>query len=231
MQGSISVSSMPAVFSLQIKDPGSAATHFIGAVAALVAAPFLICRYISLGADWISLAGVIVFLCSMFLLYAASTTYHTVVTDTVTEKKLKKVDHMMIFILIAGTYTPICLTALRDGCGLYLLLAIWGLAFIGMVFKFCWVTCPKWISSVIYIGMGWLCIFALPQLVACLSKEGFMYLLYGGIIYTVGGIIYALRLPIFNSRHPYFGSHEIFHLFVMAGNLMHFIVIYRFILY
>lgn len=217
-------------FSLTIKDPCSAGTHFIGAVASAVAAPFLILHYVESGADFLSVISACVFVLSMFLLYSASTAYHTVVVSCELDKKFKKLDHMMIFVLIAGSYTPFCLITLRESCGVMLLACIWGMALLGMVFKFLWVTCPKWVSSVIYIGMGWMVVFALPQIMNNIQPKGFWYLLAGGIVYTIGGVIYALKLSIFNSRHNYFGSHEIFHLFVMAGNLLHFIAIYYYVL-
>ena len=89
---------------------------------------------------------------------------------------------------------------------------------------------PKWVSSVLYIGMGWTCVLAFTQLLNSLSPAAFGWLLAGGIIYTVGGVIYALKLPIFNRKHKNFGSHEIFHLFVMGGSLCHFVVMYAFVL-
>ncbi len=214
---------------LPVKDPVSAATHGIGALASIIAAPFLITHYIQLGAGTVSIFSICVFLLSMVLLYSASTLYHTIITSPAKTLILKKFDHMMIFILIAGSYTPFCLITLGNRTGLLLLIGVWTFALVGMIFKFFWVTCPKWVSSVIYIAMGWLCIFAIPQFYHALSKEGFFWLLIGGIIYTVGGIVYALKLPIFNSKHKYFGSHEIFHLFVMAGNLCHFIVVYNYL--
>lgn len=215
---------------VKIKDPGSAMTHFIGAVSAAVAGFFLLNHFVRKGADGVDLVGALVFIVSMIALYTASTVYHSVVVEASVDKMFKKIDHMMIFILIAGTYTPICLTALRDSCGYYLLAAIWGVAALGMIFKYFWVTCPKWMSSVIYIGMGWLCILALPQIVAGMSLKGFLYLLAGGIVYTLGGVIYALKLKVFNEAHPHFGSHEIFHLFVMAGNALQFVAIYNYLL-
>ena len=102
-------------------------------------------------------------------------------------------------------------------------------AIIGILIKACWITCPKWFSSVLYIAMGWVCVLAFTQILNSLSSAAFGWLLAGGIIYTIGGIIYALKLPIFNSRHKNFGSHEIFHLFVMGGSVCHFIVMYVFI--
>ena len=143
---------------------------------------------------------------------------------------LKKIDHMMISVLIAGSYTPICLLVLGGRMGWILLAIVWGFAIAGILIKAFWVFCPKWVSSVLYIGMGWTCVLAFTQLLNSLSPAAFGWLLAGGIIYTVGGVIYALKLPIFNSKHKNFGSHEIFHLFVMGGSLCHFVVMYAFVL-
>ena len=133
---------------------------------------------------------------------------------------------MMISVLIAGSYTPICLLVLGGRTGLILLAIVWAFAIAGILIKAFWVFCPKWVSSVLYIGMGWTCVLAFTQLLNSLSPAAFGWLLAGGIIYTVGGVIYALKLPIFNNKHKYFGSHEIFHLFVMAGSACHFVVMY-----
>ena len=92
-----------------------------------------------------------------------------------------------------------------------------------------WITCPKWLSSVLYIGMGWLCVLAFVPIFHALPRAGFDWLLAGGIIYTIGGVIYALKVPLFDSRHKNFGSHEIFHIFVMLGSACHFIVMYFFV--
>ena len=101
---------------------------------------------------------------------------------------------------------------------------------VGNLIKAFWINCPKWFSSVLYIGMGWTCVLAFTQILNALSPAAFAWLLAGGVIYTIGGVIYALKLPIFNNRHKYFGSHEIFHLFVMGGSACHFIVMYVFVI-
>ena len=134
---------------------------------------------------------------------------------------------MMIFVLIAGTYTPICVLVLGGKEGMYLLALIWGISLGGMVLKAFWVTCPRWFSSILYIAMGWVCILVFPLLLDKLSPAAFTWLFAGGILYTVGGVVYALKLKGFNSIHKYFGSHEIFHLFVMAGSFCHFVVMYK----
>ncbi len=111
--------------------------------------------------------------------------------------------------------------------GLLIMLAlVWGIAITGIIIKGFWVFCPKWVSSVLYISMGWICVLAFSQILNNLTRAEFGWLLAGGIIYTIGGVIYALKLPIFNSKHKNFGSHEIFHLFVMGGSACHFVVMY-----
>lgn len=212
-----------------IKDPGSAITHFIGMLMAIFAAIPLLIKAAQ-EPDPIYLVSLAIYAASLILLYAASTTYHTFDLSEKTNTLLKKIDHMMIFVLIAGSYTPICLITLKGTTGLFLLCLVWGIAIVGIILKAFWVFCPKWVSSVLYIGMGWTCVLAFTKILNTLSPAAFGWLLAGGIIYTVGGIIYALKLPIFNNKHKNFGSHEIFHLFVMGGSMCHFIVMYAFIL-
>lgn len=178
----------------------------------------------------IYILSISIYALSLILLYAASTTYHTFNPSKRVSTILKKIDHMMISVLIAGSYTPICLLVLGGRTGMILLAIVWGIAIVGILIKAFWVYCPKWVSSVLYIGMGWTCVLAFTQILNSMSTAAFGWLLAGGIIYTVGGIIYALKLPVFNNRHKYFGSHEIFHLFVMGGSFCHFIVMYAFVL-
>lgn len=217
-------------FELEIKDPGSAITHFIAMVLSVLAAtPLLFKAYRDTGnfsLTWLSLA---IFIISMILLYAASTIYHTLDISPKVNKLLRKIDHMMIFILIAGTYTPVCMVVLGDRTGWMLLALVWSIAIMGITIKACWITCPKWFSSVIYIAMGWVCLLVFGRLLDTLPTAAFLWLLAGGIIYTAGGVIYALKLPLFNSKHKDFGSHEVFHLFVMAGSACHFVFMYSFV--
>lgn len=213
---------------LKAKEPGSAITHLIGGLMAIFAATPLLLKAAS-NPGYIHSISLGIFVLSLILLYGASTVYHTLNISSKINLRLKKFDHMMIYVLIAGTYTPICIIALGDTTGLILLALIWTLAIIGIIVTAFWVNCPKWLSSVIYISMGWTCVLAFTQIINSLSTAGFSWLLAGGIIYTVGGVIYALKVPIFNKKHKYFGSHEIFHLFVMGGSLCHFILMYKYI--
>lgn len=213
---------------ITIREPGSAITHFIGMMMAVFAAtPLLIKAATTSGG--ITVIAMTVFILSMILLYGASAAYHSLNADGKILRIFRKLDHMMIFVLIAGSYTPVCLIVLGGKLGYTLLAVVWGIAFLGMTLKACWITCPKWFSSVIYIAMGWVCLGVFGQLWNVLPHAAFIWLLAGGVIYTIGGVIYALKLPIFNGRHKYFGSHEIFHLFVMGGSICHFIFMYLFV--
>lgn len=213
---------------LKMKDPGSAITHFIAMLLAIFAIVPLLNKSI-LGANALHTTALTIFIISMVLLYAASTIYHTLDISPKVNQILRKIDHMMIFILIAGTYTPICLIVLGDQTGWTLLLSVWSIAIVGIILNAVWITCPKWFSSLLYIAMGWICAFAFSKIIAALPSSAFAWLLAGGIIYTIGGIIYALKLPIFNAKYKNFGSHEIFHLFVMFGSTCHYVMMYNFV--
>ncbi len=213
---------------ITIREPGSAITHFIAMMMAVFAAvPLLVKAGIQSG--WENFLAMAIFMGSMILLYGASATYHSVDLTGRSLRVFRKLDHMMIFVLIAGSYTPVCLIVLGGKLGYTLLALVWGIAAVGMLVKACWITCPKWFSSVIYIAMGWVCVLVFGPLLKTLSAPAFLWLLAGGIIYTVGGVIYALKLPIFNAKHKFFGSHEVFHLFVMGGSICHFIFMYLYV--
>ncbi len=184
----------------KVKDPGSALTHFIAMILAIIAAIPLLSKA---GHDsgHMHISALAIFILSMIGLYAASTIYHTLDISPKINKLLRKIDHMMIFILIAGTYTPVCMIVLGDKTGWTMLTLVWGIAIVGILINALWITCPKWFSSLIYIAMGWVCILAITKILSSMPRAGFMWLLAGGIIYTVGGIIYAMKLPFFNSRH------------------------------
>lgn len=206
------------------RQPGSAYTHLAGIIFSVFAAFPLLIK--AAAASGISLFSCAVFILGMFLLYSASTLYHTFGRTEKSLLLLKKLDHLMIYVLIAGTYTPVCLIALKGSIGLRLFLLVWGIAFIGIFQCLFFIHCPKWLSAIIYIAMGWSCLLAFPQLLRVTSGGAFALLLAGGICYTFGGVIYALKLPIFDNRHPNFGLHEIFHCFCLAGSLCHYLLVY-----
>lgn len=212
---------------ITIREPGSAITHFIAWLFAVIAASPLIVK--AWDSSPLTAMAMGIFSASMILLYGASTTYHSVAVSDKVLKIFRKIDHMMIFVLIAGSYTPVCLIVLGGKIGYTLLFLVWGTAIVGMTLKAFWITCPKWFSSVIYIAMGWICVLVFGTLWDTLTPAAFAWLLAGGIIYTIGGVLYALKLPVFNSIHKNFGSHEIFHLFVMGGSICHFIFMYFYV--
>ncbi len=211
----------------RLRDPMSTLTHFIGFLAAIFGTPVLLIHAATQGASRSALISLSIFMLSMVLLYGASSAYHAFSLSDRGVRALKKLDHVMIFTLIAGSYTPICVVRLSS-VGLRLLGLVWSLAAVGTIFKLCWVTCPKWVSSVIYIAMGWSCVTAMPELVATLSKAGFFWLLLGGVVYTIGGVLYALKPKCLEGKA--FGIHEIFHVFVMGGSLCHYIFMYGYLL-
>lgn len=213
---------------ITIREPGSAFTHLAGMILAILAStPLLIKAFVNSGTA--AFHAMCIFILSMILLYGASAAYHSVNLSEHSLKVFRKIDHMMIFVLIAGSYTPVCLIVLGGQLGLTLLTVVWSIAIAGMLVKAFWINCPKWFSSVLYIAMGWVCVFVFGQLWNTLPKAAFLWLLAGGVIYTAGGVIYALKLPLFNARHANFGSHEIFHLFVMGGSICHFIFMYCYV--
>jgi hemolysin III len=213
----------------KLKDPGSAITHLIAMVGALICGCPLIVKSVKSGNHMV-IFSMTIFICSMILLYAASTLYHSLDISTKVNLVFRRIDHAMIFILIAGSYTPICLLVLRPEKGIPLLLFIWLAAIAGIVLKIFFINCPHWVSSVLYIAMGWTCVFVFRPLLATLPSAAFGWLLAGGIIYTIGGVLYGLKLKVFEKLPANFGSHEIFHLFIMGGSICHFIFMYVYLL-
>lgn len=213
---------------ITIREPGSAITHYIAMMLAMVAAVPLLIKATK-SQDETHIIAMLIFVASMVLLYAASTIYHSVNVSGKVLKQFKKFDHMMIFVLIAGTYTPVCMLVLNKEMGYPLLVLVWATAMIGMLIKMFWVTCPKWFSSVLYIAMGWECVLVFRPLLNTLSTGAFLWLLIGGVIYTIGGVIYALKIPVWDAIHKFFGVHEIFHLFVMMGSFCHFMFMFLYV--
>ena len=186
----------------KIKDPGSAITHFIGCVMAITAAaPLLIKAAREPGSIYI--IAMSIFILSMILLYAASTIYHTVDSTEKVNRRLRKMDHMMIFVMIAGSYTPVCLIALEGRTGTILCALVWAVAILGILIKALWITCPKWFSSVIYIGMGWLCVLAAFPFAIC----GFFT--YNGMTFE-RFLIAVIRSELLYPRHLVFKSDNLY---------------------
>lgn len=213
-------------FLFRPKDPISSLTHFIGFLFSLAATPFVLAFASVSMPDLPGMLSVAVFFLTMTLLYGASAGYHAFHISEKADRILRKIDHCNIFLLIAGSYTPVCMLAMSREHGFLLLTLIWTIALAGILFKICWITCPKWVSSLLYIFMGWFCLFFLPEIRSSIGTQGFLLLLLEGVFYTAGGIIYALKPAIFpKEKETGFGNHELFHLFVMAGSLFHFLLV------
>ena len=213
---------------ISIREPGSALTHMAAMFLSAGASLPLLLKASNLGGLYVF--AMLIFALSMILLYGASAFYHAINLSPAIIRIFRKLDHSMIFVLIAGSYTPVCILVLNHKIGIPLLIAVWSFAVIGILLKVLWINCPRWLSSTIYIALGWSVVLVMRPIYTSLSRAAFLWLLVGGVVYTVGGVVYALKLKGFNDKHPYFGSHEIFHLFVMAGSFCHFIFMYQFLL-
>jgi len=198
----------------------NALTHGVGAAAALAGGAVLVTLVAIYGDGW-QLAGAIVFGVALLLLYTASTLYHAI-SHPVVKGRLKVFDHCAIYLLIAGTYTPFTLIGLRGPVGWWLFGTIWALAVFGVIFKLMYTGRFHRISTLVYIAMGWLIVFAAKPAMAALDAWTFGWLLGGGVAYTLGTYFYH------HPRLPY--AHAIWHLFVIAGSLLHFIAILFYVL-
>ena len=192
----------------------NALVHGLGVVASLCGGSVLITLAAMTGDGW-RLAGAIVFSLSMLLLYTASTLYHAI-PHVGAKARLKVFDHCAIFVLIAGTYTPVTLISLRATVGWWLLATIWALATIGVVFKLLYTGRFKGLSTLVYVAMGWLVLPVIVPLVHALSTAALAWLLIGGAAYTLGALVYM-------SRRAY--AHTVWHVFVLFGSVSHFVSI------
>ncbi|WP_315117312.1 hemolysin III family protein [uncultured Clostridium sp.] len=211
----------------KLRDPVSGLTHLLGALASVVGLIILIMLSIN-ETSWHVIAFS-VFGASLILLYTASSIYHLIPGPEKLIKFLRRIDHSMIYVLIAGSYTPICLIALKGVWGWSIFATIWTLAIIGIVVKNFWFNAPRWLSTSFYLLMGWLVIIAIYPLSKVMPSGGMLWLVIGGIAYTIGGVIYGTKWPNINFKH--FGFHEVFHLFTLAGSFCHYWLMVRYILY
>lgn len=211
----------------KLRDPINGLTHFIGAFLAVAGLVLLICKSVYPSVKPLHIMAFSIFGAGMILLYTSSTLYHWLPLTERGVRHLRRIDHMMIFLLIAASYTPVCLILLKGGWGWSLFGCIWGFAVLGILLKVFWLQAPRWLYTVVYIVMGWLAIVALWPLAKVLSLGGFLWLFAGGLFYTFGAVIYATKKP--NPWPKVIGFHEIFHVFVMLGSFSHFWLMYRYI--
>ncbi len=212
---------------LILRDPMSGFLHFVAALLSVLALVILVTRAAFLSKPW-HIVSYAIFGAGMIGLYTASTLCHWFQDPDKPSRILEKLDHIMIFVLIAGTYTPICLVPLRGPWGWTLFGIVWGLALIGTVLKLVRFDLPDWVNAAIYIAMGWVVLVAVVPLVETLQPGALLWLLIGAVCYTVGGILFAMRRP--NLIKDVFSHHEIFHLLCMAGSFAFFWVMYDYVI-
>jgi hemolysin III len=200
-------------------EPMSALTHFLGFLFAAAGLTLLVVIAAQRGTVW-HVVGFSIFGTSMLLLYGASTAYHLIPITHRAKRVMQRIDHAMIYVLIAGTYTPICFITLRGAWGWSLFGVAWGLAALGIT----WKAIGKWqnkvVSTILYVVMGWLITIAFVPLLRATGWSGFWWLLAGGLAYTIGAVIFGFSHVKFHPK--WFGMHEVWHLFVMAGSFCHF---------
>ncbi|MEH7352031.1 hemolysin III family protein [Neobacillus drentensis] len=211
-----------------IREPINGLTHLAGAILAFVGLLAMVIKAAMTTPTPLVLSAVIIFGVSMILLYSASATYHMVIARDKVIAFLRRLDHSMIFVLIAGTYTPFCFISLNGKTGAILFSIISGVAISGVVFKMVWFNCPRWISTALYIAMGWMIVFVFSPLTGSLNPVGLFLLILGGIFYTIGGVIYGAKPKFLETK--YLGFHEIFHIFIMLGSLAHFFTVYLYVI-
>lgn len=166
-----------------------------------------------------------VYAATLALMFATSAVYHRVTWSPVARARMRRLDHAAIFLIIAGTYTPLCLLGIGGAAGTRLLALAWAGALVGMVQATLWVHAPRWLAVVLYVGLGWIAVAELGALRSGVGLVGLLLLGAGGLLYTAGAIIYALRRP--DPLPEVFGYHEIFHALVIAASVCHFVVVFR----
>ncbi len=209
------------------REPVNALTHLFGALLAIIGLFILLVITIKIKNTPVNILSIIIFGISMILLYLASGIYHMIKGSDKVIYYLQRVDHSMIFILIAGTYTPFCLLGLSGGWKWTFISVIWALAVVGIILTVFYPGMPRFIKTTLYIMMGWIAIIAIYPLYLALSLNGILFLIFGGIAYTLGGVIYGLKKP---NLSYYFGHHELFHICVMLGTILHYWSVLKYII-
>jgi hemolysin III len=202
-----------------LREPFSGLSHLGGAALGVVGLVALV--DLSWGKPW-HLSGFAIYGASLVLLYLASALYHLLPVSPQWVKRLQVLDHVGIYLLIAGTYTPICLVPLRGAWGWSILGVVWGLALFGIAIEIGWRQAPRWLGLVLYLLMGWLAVIAMGPLTQTLPPAAVAWLVAGGLVYTAGAVVFALERP--RLWPGVFGSHDLWHLFVMGGSACHFVM-------
>ncbi|MBF0258030.1 MAG: hemolysin III family protein [Desulfamplus sp.] len=216
------------MITLTLREPVNAITHMAGAVASL-AGLILLVVFASMNASGWHIASFSVFGSTLFMMYTASSLYHGINLSEKGIATMRRIDHVMIFLLIAGSYTPFCLVPLRGGWGWTLLCLVWSMALAGSILKIFFMNIPRWVSTTIYLTMGWCCIVAIYPLFKTLETASLIWLIAGGLFYSAGALVYGLKRP--DPWPKVVGFHGIWHLFVMSGSFCHFWSVFRYLTY
>jgi hemolysin III len=210
------------------REPVNALSHMAGSLASIAGLTLMVV-FAAIKADAWHVVSFAVFGATLVFMYTASFLYHGLRLSEKTLNILRRIDHIMIFVVIAGSYTPICLVPLRGPWGWSLLATIWGVALVGILLKLFWMHLPRWISTLIYLGMGWLCVVAVYPLVQTLDAVPLLWLALGGFFYSIGALVYSLKKP--DPFPGIFGFHEIWHIFVLLGSACHFWLVFGHLMY
>jgi hemolysin III len=209
---------------MKLKDPLSGLLHLLGAVLAIPATVFLILK--SLG-NATSIVAFSIFGFTLFLLYSCSTLYHWLPQNAGGKYQVfRKFDHLAIYALIAGTYTPFCLITLGGAWGWSIFGVVWGLAAVFITLQAIFIDLPRWLTTAVYVLMGWLIVIAVKPLLDNLNHAALPLLVWGGAVYSLGGVVYTLKKP---NLFKNFGYHELWHIMVLAGSILHFLAIYLYL--
>jgi len=205
---------------MKIREPFNAISHFAGAAAALIG----LCVLLFLGGDTnLQQAALLIYGLSLVGMFTASGVYHSAIAKASTIEVFRKIDHSAIFLLIAGSYTPFCLLVFSGFWRWGMLAIVWSLAFIGIGVKLFIINTPRWVTAGVYLVMGWISVFAAREMILHLPLLSLIFLLAGGVFYTVGAVVYITKKG--NPFPGVFGFHEIWHIFVLLGAAAHFAAI------
>lgn len=208
----------------KIREPINSITHFIGALLSIIAFALLLHKSIA-NNSVIQIVTSSIFCIGLIGLYSTSSLYHGLKKNPKVLEGWRKADHIMIYILIASTYTPICILTIKGTLGITLLSIIWAMTILGIVAKVLWLNMPRKLYTAFYLILGWAAVFAIMPIYKSIGTAGVMLLIFGGLAYTVGAVIYAKKFKLFIWK---FGFHEIFHLFILLGSSLHFLMIYNY---
>ncbi len=203
-------------------------SHMAGSLASIAGLTLMVVMA-AVKADAWHVVSFAIFGTTLVFMYTASFLYHGLQLSAKTLAIFRRIDHIMIFMVIAGSYTPLCLVPLRGPWGWSLFGIIWGFAAVGIVLKLFWMNLPRWISTLIYLGMGWLCMVAVYPLVQILEPAPLLWLALGGLFYSLGALVYIFKKP--DPFPKMFGFHEIWHICVLLGSACHFWLVFGYLTY